>query len=464
MHALSLRWRLLAALLLPLSALIGANAWWGYDRAVVAANDAYDRALYLAARSLAEDLQWREGRLLLNMNGGTGYLLENHTGSRLFYQVSDPQGQVLLGVPDLPRPPAALARVHYFALVEFIDAQYRASPVRLARLTHVLSGEGAARHVVQVHVAETREARDALTQTILRETLGSQLLLLGAAAALVWIGVGLAVRPLQRLGELIERRADEDLRPLSGAWPSELRPLVAAINDYMQRLGRLIDSRKRFLDNAAHQLRTPLTALKMQLGLLERQSPAPTTALVQAAQLSADNAVRLTTQLLALTRAEHSPEMDSQSPVDLVALAQQVTTEHLWRAHAVGADLGLEAQVPHCLVRGHAALLQEALANVIDNALHHGGARVHITVRVLAWGLEVVDDGPGIAAADLPHVFERFYRAAPAGVTGSGLGLAIVQEIARQHGALAQVRSPVRDGRGTAVALRWPGESAPLAP
>lgn len=464
MHAISLRWRLLAALLLPLSALIGANAWWGYDRAVLAANDAYDRALYLVTRSLAEDLQWRQGRPQLNMNGGTGYLLENHTGSRLFYQVSDPQGQVLLGVNDLPRPPATSDRVHFFALVEFLDVQYRATPVRLARMTHVLSGEDTMQHVVQVHVAETREARDALTLTILRETLGSQLLLLCAAAALVWIGVKFAVRPLQRLGELIERRTDEELHPLSGSWPAELRPLVAAINDYMQRLGRLIDSRKRFLDNAAHQLRTPLTALKMQLGMLERQSPASTTALVRAAQLSADNAVRLATQLLTLTRAEHSPEIDSPSTVDLVALAQQVTAENLWRVHAAGADLGLEAQVPCCFMVGHAELLQEALVNLIDNALHHGGGGVHITVRVLAWGLEVVDDGPGIADAHLAHVFERFYRAAPAGVSGSGLGLAIVQEIARQHGALAQVRSPARDGRGTAVAIRWPVDSAQPAP
>ena len=185
LHALSLRWRLLAALLLPLSALIGANAWWGYDRAVHAANDAYDRALYLAARTLAEDLQWREGRLQLSMRSGTGYLFENHTGSRLFYQVSDAQGQVLLGAADLPHPPPAAERVHYFALVEFLDAHYRQAPVRLARLTHVLSREGAARQLVLVHVAETREARDALTQTILRETLGSQVFLLAAVAVLV---------------------------------------------------------------------------------------------------------------------------------------------------------------------------------------------------------------------------------------------------------------------------------------
>ena len=455
LHALSLRWRLLAALLLPLSALIGANAWWGYDRAVHAANDAYDRALYLAARTLAEDLQWREGRPQLSMRAGTGYMFENHTGSRLFYQVSDAQGQLLLGAPDLPHPPPAAERVHYFALVEFLDARYRGAPVRLARLTHVLPGEGAARHVVQVHVAETREARDALTQTILRETLGSQVLLLAAVAVLVWLGVGLAVQPLRRLGVQIEHRSGDDLRSLTGPWPPELRPLVAAINSYMQRLGRLIDIRKRFLDNAAHQLRTPLTALKMQLGLLQRQAPPDSAALVQAAQRTTDDAVRLTTQLLALTRAEHGPEIDRTAEVDVLALARQVTEDHLWRAHEAGADLGLEVLATPAPLRGNAVLLHEALANMIDNALHHGGPGVRVTVRVRAQSLEVEDNGPGIAAEHHAHVFERFYRAAPAGLSGSGLGLAIVQEIARQHGMQLQLRSPVQGGRGTRVALSW---------
>ena len=455
LQALSLRWRLLAALLLPLSVLIGANAWWGYDRAVHAANDAYDRALYLAARTLAEDLQWREGRLQLSMRAGTGYLFENHTGSRLFYQVSDVHGQTLLGAADLPHPPPAAERVHYFALVEFLDAQYRRAPVRLARLTHVITGEGGVRQVLQVHVAETREARDALTQTILRETLGSQMLLLAAVAVLVWLGVGLAVQPLRRLGAQIERRSGDDLRSLPGPWPAELRPLVSAINGYMQRLGRLIDIRKRFLDNAAHQLRTPLTALKMQLGLLQRQWPPNASDLIQAAQRTTDDAVRLTTQLLALTRAEHGPEIERTAQVDLLALARQVTTDHLWRAHEAGADLGLEVLATPAPVRGNAVLLQEALANLIDNALHHGGPGVRVTVRVRAHSLEVEDNGPGIAAEHQAHVFERFYRAAPAGRSGSGLGLAIVQEIARQHGMQLQLRSPLQDDRGTVVALSW---------
>lgn len=456
----SLRTRLLAGLLLPLTALIAVNAWFGYDRAVQVANDAYDRSLYLAARTLAEDLLWQDGRLQLQMRAGTGYLFENHTGSRLFYQVSDMQGKSLLGVMDLPAPGRTVERVHFFALVEFDDARYGQVPVRLARLTHVIPQGGERAQMLNVTVAETREAREALIQTILRETLGSQALLLLAVALLVSVAVRLAVQPLHRLRQLIESKADDDLRVLSQKdWPRELQPLVEAINGYMLRLGRLIGIRKRFLDNAAHQLRTPLTALKTQLGLLQRQGLTESGELVRAAVRTTDDAVRLTAQLLALTRAEHGPDMDKNAEVALVDLARQVTEDHLWRAHERGDDLGFECATDNMTVHGNAVLLQEALTNLIDNALHHGGAGVRITVRVTPSGFEVEDDGPGIPPDHQGHVFERFYRAAAPDVSGSGLGLAIVQEIARQHGAQVRLDSPLHDGRGTRIGLVWPQQT-----
>ena len=211
----SLRWRLLAFLLLPLLLLVAAQAWFGYDRAVHAANDAYDRSLYLTARTLAEDLKWREGQLQFQMRPGTGYLFENNTGSRLFYQVTESDGRHLLGARDLPRLQGQPQQVHFFALVDFADAQYRGAPVRLVRLAHVLPQPGREDRVVHVSVVETRETRDDLIETILRETLGSQALLLLAVALLVSLAVRLVVQPLHRLRQLIEGKDDD--------WPLELR-------------------------------------------------------------------------------------------------------------------------------------------------------------------------------------------------------------------------------------------------
>lgn len=455
----SLRRRLLGWILLPLAGLIGINAWVAYGNAVQAANEAYDRSLYLAARTLAEELEWRDGRVQLDMMKAAGFLFENHTGSRLFYKVETPTGRWLAGVEALPGVPVVgQSAVKYFALVQFDDGVYRHQPVRLAQLTHVMEDADVKEPLLKITVAETMEARQQLIQSILWDTLGSQGLLLLAAALLVLWGVQRGIRPLEVFRQQLARKADDDFSPIHPPdLPRELRPLIETLNSYLDRLGRLIDIRKRFLDNAAHQLRTPLTALKTQLALVQRNAePEQSESLLMAARQTTDDAVRLTEQLLAMTRVEHAREMHSPHTVDLVDLARRVTQEHLMRAHQLGDDLGLEVQVAQCRVQGVDLLLHEALSNLIDNAIHHGPVGTHITVRVGESWLEVQDDGPGIAPEHQAHVFERFYRAAPSGVNGSGLGLAIVQEIANQHGAVMQVTSPVEQGRGTLIRMGWP--------
>jgi two-component system sensor histidine kinase TctE len=454
----SLRARLLSLILLPLAGLICVNAWVAYGNAVQAANEAYDRSLYLAARTLAEEMRWQDGRIQLDLIQAAGYLFENHTGSRLFYKVSTLNGQWLAGVPALPDAPVRSdAPVRYFALVQFDDGRYLDLPVRLAQLTHVVDGTALQEPIVRITVAETLEARQQLIQRILWDTLGSQGLLLLAAALLVVWGVQRGIRPLEAFRQRLADKADDDFSPIHPPdLPRELRPLIETLNSYLNRLGRLIEIRKRFLDNAAHQLRTPLTVLKTQLTLAQRNTePAQAANLLQAARQTTEGAVRLTEQMLAMTRVEHAREMHQPQTVDLVALARRATQEHLMRAHQRGDDLGLETQVARCEVQGVDLLLHEALSNLIDNAMHHGPAGVHITVRVGEAWVEVEDDGPGIAPGHQPHVFERFYRAAPSGVGGSGLGLAIVKEIASQHGAVVTVKSPVSSGRGTAIRLGW---------
>jgi two-component system sensor histidine kinase TctE len=396
--------------------------------------------------------------LQLDLMKAAGYLFENHTGSRLFYKVTTPSGQWLAGVAALPDAPTRTqSEVKYFALVQFDDGVYLNQPVRLAQLTHVLEETGLSDPLIKITVAETMEARQQLIQHILWDTLGSQGLLLLAAAGLVIWGVQRGIRPLESFRQQLASKADDDFSPIQPPdLPRELRPLIDTLNSYLGRLGRLIDIRKRFLDNAAHQLRTPLTALKTQLTLAQRNiEPAQTQVLLSAAKQTTDDAVRLTEQLLAMTRVEHAREMHSPQAVDLVALARRVTQEHLVRAHQLGDDLGLEVQVPQAEVHGVDLLLHEALSNLIDNAIHHGPVGTHITVRVGDLWLEVEDDGLGIGPAHQAHVFERFYRAAPSGVTGSGLGLAIVKEIANQHGASVSLTSPLHDGCGTRIRMSW---------
>lgn len=454
----SLRTRLLGWILLPLAGLISINAWVAYGNAVEASNEAYDRALYLASRALAEELVWRRGALQVNVLRAAGYLLENHTGSRLYYRVADAAGQHLAGDPALPAPHAGpAASVRYHALVQFEDGELRGRPVRLAHLTHVLEDEHEQPHILKISVAETLETRQQMVRQQLRETLLSQGLLLLAAAGLVIVGVQRGIRPLEHFRQRLAARSDDDFSPIAPpGLPRELHPLVGTLNGYLARLGRLIDIRKRFLDNAAHQLRTPLTVLKTQLALAEREPAA-----LAAARRTTDDAVRLTEQLLAMTRAEHAgalPAGPAGETVDLLALARQVTQEYLPRALQQGHDLGFEALVQDCRVPGTAGLLHDALGNLIDNALHHTPAGTRITVRVGPHWVEVEDNGPGIAAEHQAHVFERFYRAAPASVRGSGLGLAIAREIAQQQGATLTLRHPAAGTTGAIFRIEWTGD------
>ncbi|NJS36211.1 MAG: sensor histidine kinase [Brachymonas sp.] len=460
--AYSLRRRLLLWLLLPLVVLMLAHAWWTYARAVQVANEAHDRSLYLATRTLAEELFWRQGQLRLDVLRGAGYLFENHTGSRLFYRVDDVRGNWLAGNPALPLVAGEGANeVQFFSLVRFADGLYRGEEVRLIRLTHIVDGGAEVSQPLFITVAETREVRDQLIAQILRETVLGQGVLMLLVLALVFYGVQRGMRPLEVYRQKLSARADDDFSAIDvPSTPRELRPLFEALNGYLSRLGRLIDIRKRFLDNAAHQLRTPLTVLKTQLTLAERSSDAAQReTLIHAASHTTHSAVQLTEQLLALTRAEHGSEMQAFETVDLVALARQVTEEWLTRAHERGDDLGLESQVASSVVQAAPAMLHEALANLIDNALAHGRSSsrsaLQITVRVGESWIEVEDDGSGISSEHQTHVFERFYRAPGSAALGSGLGLAIVREIAQQHGAKLVLTSPVVDERGTCIRLSW---------
>jgi two-component system, OmpR family, sensor histidine kinase TctE len=464
--AWSLRRRLLIWLLVPVLPLMVAHAWWMYVRAAEVANVAHDRSLYLATRTLAEELYWSQDQLRLDVLRGAGYLFENHTGSRLFYRVDDRHGRFLAGNSALPRTQGAgLSDVQFFSLVQFEDAKYAGTAVRLVQLIHVVEGAAAPAQPLFITVAETREVREQLISQVLRETLVGQGLLVLTVLLLVLLGVQRGIRPLDAYRQKLAARSEDDFSEIDvpGA-PRELRPLFEALNGYLGRLGRLIDIRKRFIDNAAHQLRTPLTVLKTQLALASRsQDDAQRQRMIDAAVKTTDDAVGLTQQLLALTRAEHALEMHTLDEVDVVALARQVTEEWLQRAHERGDDLGFETQVARWSARAVSSMLHEVVANLIDNALTHGSSperpHVRVTVRTGEGWLEVEDDGAGIAPQHQAHVFERFYRVPGNAQPGSGLGLAIVREIAQQHGARVTVESPAAGGRGTRIRFGW--ESPP---
>lgn len=460
----SLRRELLLWLIVPLAVLVLVNGLLTYRNAVDAANVAYDRTLLTSARVIAENLGARDGRVFLAIPYAVTELLESDIKGRIFYRVTAPDGAFVAGWDDLPAAPAkAELAPQYATLVKFYEVAYEGRPIRAAELLQPLI-EGGVNGIVKIQVAETFESRQALTRSILLGSLlrqGAMIVLVALTA--VWV-IHRALRPFDRFRRALSQREREDFEPFDpGTVHREVRPLVAALNAHMGRLGRLIETRKRFIANAAHQLRTPLAVLKTQTAFA--QGPIGTEEaqeVIGAMSRTVDDASRLADQLLALSRAEHGLHLGQPQTFELLPLVRDVCLQMYGRAREHGIDLGLECALDNAAtrMRGDAALMQELLVNLIDNAVRYGRDGQVVTVLLshnedgTRLRLAVRDHGPGIPAEHRERVLERFYRVPDQQVPGSGLGLAIVREIALQHGA--SVRLSESPGGGLTVTIELP--------
>jgi len=327
----------------------------------------------------------------------------------------------------------------------------------------VAYGEEKDRQMMLVQVARSRASRDELARSILVDTGLPLSGLIALMSMIVWAGIRAGLAPLARLRAQVEDRAPNDLAPLRlEDAPQELRSLVKALNDLLAAVHESVAAQRRFVNDAAHQLRTPLAGLKSQteIALDENQDPALKARLERVHQ-SAVRSAHLVNQLLSLARAE--PESQAAAlgeRVDLCAMARELTAEWVPRALHAGVDLGLDesgdAREP-VVVKGHALLLREALQNLVDNAIRYAGRGAEVTVGVRRDGneavIEVSDTGPGIPVAMQKQVFERFVRATHEG-TGCGLGLAIVKSIAERHGGGVTLAN--LEPRGLTVRMRLP--------
>ncbi|MBE0627276.1 MAG: sensor histidine kinase, partial [Burkholderiales bacterium] len=267
-----------------------------------------------------------------------------------------------------------------------------------------------------------------------------------------------------RLRSEVQARPAQDLRPISPQGiPADVRPLVEAINHHVERNRQQTEARRRFVDDASHQLRTPLATLATQVGFALRESdPVLQRQALVAIKSQLDEAVRQTNQLLVLARTD-SAELVAES-VDLDALAQAVTREWWAEARACGIDLGLEPAHGEVRVLAQPALLKEALSNLLHNAIRYTprGGRVTVQVRAAgqrAW-IAVVDDGPGIKPEELARVGERFFRGSNVRQPGTGLGLSIVKSIAeRLGGELLLAPGPEDRGLRATVCLPATGSA-----
>jgi two-component system sensor histidine kinase TctE len=479
---LSLQRQLLLWLLLPQLVLWLAGGVFTYRLAAGYANRAIDDSLSQASRALARQIKPLESGLLIDFPRAAQDVLEADPDDRLYYMVSTPPGQFILGSRTLPPPPDIAQpqlNTPYFydgTMTSAEAGQELPQPppqrVRVAAL-YLSYGDGDGPHqLLLVQVARSSANREELARSILVDTLLPLSALIVLMTMIVWAGIRAGLAPLARLRREVENRAPTDLAPLHiEVAPRELQSLARALNELLGAARRNVAAQKRFIGDAAHQLRTPLAGLKSQTELaLEACADAELRERLQRVHQSATRSAHLVNQLLTLARAEpESALVQDRSPVDLRQLARELTAELVPRALRAGVDLGLDpaleaeraAPVP---VLANGLLLREALSNLIDNAIRYAGRGAEVTVRVRREGgeavAEVEDNGPGIPPAERERVFERFVRGTHTG-DGCGLGLAIVKEIVERHAGAVRLQ----DGSagGLRVVVRLPLQPAAAA-
>lgn len=319
----------------------------------------------------------------------------------------------------------------------------------------------------RVQVAQAVLAREEVAAGLAFRSLLPFLLMTPALAMLIYVVVGNSLRPLLNLAEAVGKRSPSALEPLApDGQPPELLPVVTALNELLRKLDQALSSQRAFVADAAHELRSPLTALKLQLQLAERAATFEQRG-VAFAKLHErlDRATHLVQQLLTSARQESAAANRPLSRVALLGLAQQCVADRFVHALDRGIDLGVAPGGEDIAVDGYPEDLRIMLGNLLDNALRYtpSGGRVDVTVGRDDGqpGLQVADTGPGIPMHERERVFDRFYRAEGNAAWGSGLGLSIVASIAAAHGARVTLADR-EQGRGLLVKIRFPAPNPDL--
>lgn len=446
----SLYWRLTGIISLVLLAGAGALtlAAWTYARA--AADNAYDRLLIGAARQISETVSADGGAITVDVPISALETLSISRSDRVYYQVTAPDGAVITGYENLPIPQADMVPSDN---AHVADESFRGRDIRIASVWRYVAEQGATGWV-RVTVAQTREARNALTWELALGGLLPVLAMSALALVALMAAVRVGLRPLRRVERALLGRDPNDLTPLDVETPVEVDALVEAINRFMGRLSARLGAMQRYIETSAHQLRTPLTGIAAQVELLDRAKDEKARAAAIARLRRRTGEVgRLANQLLSHATIIHRAEAMLVDTVDLRQVAQHAIADAV--LESLERDLTVRIDTPQSpvLVRGDLVALREALRNLIENAVQYGApSRLEVRVAETEDGplLAVHDDGPGIAEADWETLLERFVRGEVGG-SGSGLGLAIVADVARTHKARLILRRSENGDFGIAM-------------
>lgn len=415
-----------------------------------AATRAFDRLLTGAALQIAERISVIEGETVVDIPLSAFGLLSLAAEDRIFYRVIGPDGVTLTGDETFPLPEGPARRNE----VRLYDANFSGEPVRAIEMQRFLA-ERAVRGPITVIVAQTLRARSELANEIVTRAVIGVVIAGGVTLALALLAMRLALSPLRRIERAILARDPKDLTPFSTSTPREVEALVAAINRFMARLDKRVAAMQDFVADAAHQMRTPITALRAQTELaMEEEDPRKLKALQRRIRDRAIGVSRLTDQLLSHALVTHRADSITLERIDLRRVAVEAERE----ARRTGGAEGIELELPAdpVMVIGDAFSLREAARNLITNALAHGKKPVSLKVSVMPDGKALIaahDSGPGMSASQLARIGERFARDG-GNPQSAGLGLAIVAEVAGfHHGSIMTADAA---GGGFEVGIKLP--------
>ncbi len=432
----SLRGQLLRWLLVPLLCFIAFNAWYGYRNARATAQVITDRILLASARAMAEQIRVRDNGIEAQIPPVALEMFATDGKDHVAYSITGPDGTLLAGYPELAMPankPMNLQPV-------FFSSIFRNEKMRAVTLRQPIAS-GHPGEAALVVVGETLHSQESIANEIWLRNFLEQLLLAVAAGGLTWFGMNRGLLPLRKLSDALIGRDPQHLEPFSDAGlQTELKPLVSALNEALERVRKQTAIRRRFIADASHQIRTPLTLLKTQanVGLREDNLFAAQDTF-RAMLASIDTMTRITNQLLTLARADPEQGPIGSFEVDLGEIARHAAAQYAGLASdrkiALAADIATEGLG----IKGEPTLLRELIANLVDNAIKYTPEAGKVTLTLKNGGgtilIRVEDSGPGIPLHEQGNVFKRFYRVLGTGVEGSGLGLSIVAEVARLHSA-----------------------------
>ncbi|WP_353171684.1 sensor histidine kinase [Paracandidimonas soli] len=445
---------LLLLWIIPILLLVSSLGLWSSNTVLKEQVEAaYDRSLAGVLRAIDINISTDSGGLALEQPYRLLEFFDLTASGNVYYRIATEDGLAEIGHGGLPLPSHAMeSGKMYFFNARYLDEE----PVRAAVLARPLipplhTQQGVSQRVV-IQVAESLEQRQSFIQGILLRAAGRDVLVIVLNGVLLVCGVIFALRPLLRLRNELAQRSTDDLSPISQKdVPSEVLPLVEAINHHMERYARQAKSQRQFLDDASHQLRTPLTILRTQLDYALRENDLEETrAAIHAMRDGLERATRVTNQMLALARAHGAAQPEAamaRESFSLNRLVEESTRLMLPAAKAKRLDYGMDLPPRQVPFTGMKLLLQEAIVNLIDNAIRYspegGSVMVLLSASADEIRITVADDGPGMSPQDMAKAGVRFRRgAAGKSQAGAGLGLAIVKAIAELHMGELRLASP----------------------